>query len=155
MIQNQDTCAIDDLAESGSAVLEFIMIALPLIASALIFFISMHHSGLSQSQGSALAREAVHAFVEAESDAQGYLVVTRLLTAYESSSRMMLDVKSDEITGNRIITHPAQLSFSVHCSRSPCISPSTSVEITIFSDNSQGKVQAIGKARSSVSRWIP
>ena len=70
MIQNQDTCAIDDLAESGSAVLEFIMIALPLIASALIFFISMHYSGLSQSQGSALAREAVHAFVEAESDAQ-------------------------------------------------------------------------------------
>lgn len=155
MIQNHDTCAIDDLAESGSAVLEFVMIALPLIASALIFFISMHHSGLSQSQGSALAREAVHAFVEAESDVQGYLVVTRLLTTYETSSRMMLDVTSDAIPGSRIISHPTRLSFSVHCSRSPCISPSTSVEITIFSDNSQGKVQAIGKAHSSVSRWIP
>ena len=120
--------------ERGSASVEFVALALPLLIPTLIFFTAMSHMSTDKINGSEIARTSVHAFVLAENDYEGYARVASLVNRYQ------------ELKPGR------QLSFAVQCSTRPCITPESVVEVTIFREGDEGRIR-IGSARSSVGRW--
>jgi hypothetical protein len=142
-------------SEVGSATIEFVVFALPLFVASLIFFISMHSSALMQSQGRELAREAVHAFVSARSDREGYVVVARLIQSYESARPSTLDASTGDFPHGEIINRNSPIHFSIRCSSYPCISPSNSVSLQLFRIDESNRRIPIASARSSVSKWTP
>jgi hypothetical protein len=124
-------------SDKGSATVEFVIFVLPLLVSALVFFSLTQQQGIQQSQGRALAREAVQSFIEAPNDIDGYLRVSAILQTHQ------------KISGSK-----GEITFSVTCSSRPCIAPSNRVMISIFSKDDQDREIEIGRAQSSVSRWI-
>jgi hypothetical protein len=142
-------------SEVGSATIEFVIFALPLFIASLIFFVSMHSSGLIQSQGRELARESVHAFVNARSDREGYVVVARLIQSYESARPSTLDASTRDFPHGEIINPNSPIHFSIRCNSYPCISPSNSVSLQLFRIDESNRRIPIASARSSVSKWAP
>ena len=141
--------------DQGSATVEFLILGLPLLVASLLFFVTIHQNGLSQSQGRALAREALHTFVNSANDLDGYLRVGQLIDRYESEKKISLEVKDSEFPDGKLAAGRPMISFTIQCQRYPCISPSNQVSIEIFSNSTDGKRIEIARARSSVSRWIP
>ena len=75
---------IEENEESGSAIVEFLTVALPLFLPALIFFMAMSNTAKREIETIMIARQALHAFLEADSDSQGYSRVNLLIREYKN-----------------------------------------------------------------------
>ena len=110
--------------ESGSAVAEFVLLALPLFIPALLFFISLSNSINSEMESSMLAREAVTTFVGGLNDGQAHAKTRLLLNEYEKLSAKL---SSSNPNSERI-------NYFVRCEATPCITPGAAVNLTLYID---------------------
>jgi len=122
----RDNCNSVSGDESGSAVAEFVLLALPLFIPALLFFISLSNSINSEMESSMLAREAVTTFVSGLDDGQAHAKTRLLLNEYEKLSAKL----SSSNPGSE------RINYLVRCEATPCITPGAAVNLTLYIDYS-------------------
>jgi hypothetical protein len=123
---------IEENEESGSAIVEFLTVALPLFLPALIFFMAMSNTAKREIETIMIARQALHAFLEADSDSQGYSRVNLLIREYKNLGGALYE----------------ELDYEISCSKTPCLTAEGIVEILI---ENGGKNEAI--ARGYADKW--
>jgi hypothetical protein len=106
---------IEENEESGSAIVEFLTVALPLFLPALIFFMAMSNTAKREIETIMIARQALHAFLEADSDSQGYSRVNLLIREYKNLGGALYE----------------ELDYEISCSKTPCLTAEGIVEILI------------------------
>ena len=160
--------------ESGSAVAEFVLLALPLFIPALLFFISLSNSINSEMESSMLAREAVTTFVSGLDDSQAHAKTRLLLNEYEKLSAKQSS--SNPISSSN--PNSERINYYVKCEATPCITPGAAVNLTLYVgysinnelnaitqspawsktpdapiSNSNGSRKAIASATAYVDKW--
>ena len=127
--------------ESGSAVVEFVVLALPLFIPVIIFLSQFATLSNDQFIVRTLARESVRAYILSAND----LSATR--NATETMQRGARELGLDP-------TRIKDLKLGVDCSGIFCISPDNKVEITITLSSKDGKRFSVASARETVSPWV-
>ncbi len=123
--------------EEGSAVLEFVALALPLFIPLFIFLNNYAQTSDAQGNLRTLSREMARAFVTSENDKVAGNV------AYE------VFVKGANVLGYGNSLSNGNLSYSIKCSKSPCISPNSEVLVTLVDKVSQVEISTV----EYVSSW--
>lgn len=118
--------------ESGSAIVEFLTVALPLFLPALIFFMAMSDNAKREIETIMIARQALHAFLEADSDSQGYSRVNLLIREYKNLGGALYE----------------GLDYEISCSKTPCLTAEGIVEILIANGE-----KSEATARGYADKW--
>lgn len=105
--------------EEGSAVLEFVALALPLFIPLFLFLNQYALQSDIESSLRTLSREMARAFVTSENDA----VANRVTFEIFSKGAEILGYQDELTNGN--------LKYSFHCKNNPCISPDNEITITV------------------------
>ena len=128
------------LEERGSASVEFVALAIPLFIPLFIFMNSF--ATVSDAQGSlrTLAREAARGFVTSPSDEDAYSVAQEIVT------------KGGETLGYSDAVRNGELGMQIVCSNRPCISPNSSIRITL-TRKEKGRASVSASAIEYVSPW--
>jgi Flp pilus assembly protein TadG len=113
--------------DSGSASVEFVLLAIPLFLPILIFFSNFAEITDSYSALRTLARESARAFVMSESDGIGYQVASDVVEK-----------------GAAVLGYEGKVTLDIKCSERPCITPNAKVTTTVA-------VQLKGSKKISVS----
>ena len=123
--------------EEGSAIVEFIVLALPLFIPLFIYL--NHYASSSDVQASlrTLSREMARGFVTSENDA----VASRVTFEIFSKGAEALGFSQELASGS--------LTYSFECKNSPCISPNNEIVITLRSSKSETYISTI----EYVSPW--
>jgi hypothetical protein len=123
--------------EEGSAIVEFVALALPLFIPLFIYL--NHYATSSDVQASlrTLGREMARGFVTSENDAVADRVTFEIFS------------KGAEILGFSAELTSGSLTYSYECKNSPCISPNNEIVITLRSGISQTSISTI----EYVSPW--
>ncbi len=125
------------LDQRGSAVLEFVALALPLFIPLFLFLNQYALHSSTESSLRTLSREMARAFVTSENDQ----VANRVTFEVFSRGAEILGFQEELTNGN--------LRYSFHCKNSPCISPNNEITITVQSDIAGRSISAI----EYVSPW--
>lgn len=123
--------------EEGSAVLEFVALALPLFIPLFIFLNTYAQTSDAQGSLRTLSREMARAFVTSENDQVAGAV------AYE------VFVRGANVLGYGKSLNNGNLSYTVRCSSSPCISPNSEVLVTLKEKSAGVEVSTV----EYVSPW--
>ena len=123
--------------QSGSAVLEFIALALPLFIPLFIYLSQYEKSSDAQMSLKTLSREMARAFVTSEND--------------EIAERVTYEVfvKGANILGFGSEITSGSLKYHFECSTHPCISPNSKILISLTSRNVKSEIRAV----EYVSPW--
>jgi hypothetical protein len=127
--------------ESGSAVLEFVALALPLFVPVIIFLSQFSTSSNDEFIVRTLARETVRAYILSSND---------LVAAYNAQKTMEIGARELGLDPKRL----GDLNLAVDCAGIFCISPENKVEVTITLQSKDGKRVSSATARESVSPWV-
>ena len=127
--------------ESGSAVLEFVALALPLFVPAIIFLSSFATASNDEFIVRTLARETVRAYILSNNDLSA--TINARNTMQTGARELGLDPKRID-----------DLHFSIDCAGIFCISPDNKVEVTITLKSKDGKRVSSATARETVSPWV-
>ena len=127
--------------ESGSAVLEFVALALPLFVPVIIFLSQFATSSNDEFIVRTLARETVRAYILSSND---------LVAAYNAQKTMEIGARELGLDPKRL----GDLNLAVDCAGIFCISPENKVEVTITLQSKDGKRVSSATARESVSPWV-
>lgn len=119
---------------SGSASVEFSMLAIPLFIPLFIFMAQFSHSSDAQDSLRTLARESVRAFVSSSNDEIAFGVAEQIIEK-----------------GGAILGHE-DIEVRIICSASPCISPDARVLIRLVSRDSANLKTEVS-AIEFVSPW--
>ena len=119
---------------TGSASVEFSMLAIPLFIPLLIFVVQFSHTTDTQDSLRTLARESVRAFVSSANDEIAYAVAEQIVR------------KGGEILGQE------NIEIRIVCSASPCVSPDSRVIVRLISRN-PANVKIEVSAIEYVSPW--
>ena len=127
--------------ESGSAVVEFVALALPLFVPVIIFL--SHFAGLSNDEFivRTLARESVRAYIMSANDLSATINARNTM----KTGARELGIKEERIK---------DLDLTVDCAGLLCITPDNKVEITITLRSQDGKRVSTATARETVSPWV-
>ena len=127
--------------QSGSAVVEFVALALPLFVPVIIFL--SQFAGLSNDEFivRTLARESVRAYILSAND---------LSATINTRNTMNIGARELGLKEERI----KDLKFTVDCAGLLCITPDNKVEITITLRSQDGKRTSTATARETVSPWV-
>ena len=125
------------VGEEGSAVLEFVILALPLFIPLFIFLNQYSLQSDTESSLRTLSREMARAFVTSENDH----VAERVTFEIFSKGAEILGFGDDLASGN--------LTYSFSCKEMPCISPNNEIVITIQSRKAGRRISAV----EYVSPW--
>jgi hypothetical protein len=133
--------------EEGSAIAEFVLIATPLFIPALLFFLAMHSTATQEMNISHLARQAVRAFVTAESLQLGHQRVKFILDRYSelefensqsTSGKGHLRSESGQSESGQSASESSQskrhygFTYNISCSTEKCLTPGSLVEIKLY-----------------------
>lgn len=123
--------------EEGSAIVEFVVLALPLFLPLFIYL--NQYATTSDAQGAlrTLGREMARGFVTSENDA----VATRVTFEIFSKGAEVLGFSEEVTTGS--------LTYKFDCKNSPCISPNNEIVITLKSEKSGALISTV----EYVSPW--
>jgi hypothetical protein len=127
--------------ESGSAVLEFVALALPLFVPVIIFLSQFATSSNDEFIVRTLARETVRAYILSSND---------LVAAYNAQKTMEIGARELGLDPKRL----GDLNLAIDCAGIFCISPENKVEVTITLQSKDGKRVSSATARESVSPWV-
>ena len=127
--------------ESGSAVLEFVALALPLFVPVIIFLSSFATASNDEFIVRTLARETVRAYILSNNDLSA--TINARNTMQTGARELGLDPKRID-----------DLHFSIDCAGIFCISPDNKVEVTITLKSKDGKRVSSATARETVSPWV-
>lgn len=123
--------------DEGSAIVEFVALALPLFIPLFIFLNSFALKSDAQGTLTTLSREMARGFVTSENDSVAGEV------AYE------IFVKGANVLGYGGELAAGTLTFNIECEHLPCISPNNKIVITVNSSRSKSLVSAV----EYVSPW--
>lgn len=123
--------------EEGSAVLEFVALALPLFIPLFIFLNQYASSSDTQSSLRTLGREMARGFVTSENDQ----VADRVSFEIFSKGADVLGFSKELASGS--------LTYFVRCNKQPCISPKNEIVITLNSRASRTSISTV----EYVSPW--
>ncbi|MEI6870495.1 MAG: TadE family protein [Actinomycetota bacterium] len=121
--------------ESGSASVEFVLLAIPLFLPIFIFMANFAELTDSHAALRTLARESARAFVLSENDATAYRVAAEVVDK-----------------GSVILGYQGLVTLDISCSESPCISPNGRVTATVTS-HLKGTKKVSVSAIEYVSPW--
>ena len=105
-------------SDKGSAVVEFVILAIPLFLPLTFYLTSIHTNSKLSTDMQNLARQAARAYVTSPSEE---LAVPRMNTVLQAFQIILL--KEDGVT--------SVPSFRVECSRQPCLTPNGRVKVTV------------------------
>jgi hypothetical protein len=125
------------VGEEGSAVLEFVILALPLFIPLFIFLNQYSLQSDTESSLRTLSREMARAFVTSENDHVAERVTFEIFS------------KGAEILGFGDDLASENLTYSFSCKERPCISPNNEIVITIQSRKAGRHISAV----EYVSPW--
>lgn len=123
--------------EEGSAVLEFVALALPLFIPLFIFLNQYSLQSDTESSLRTLSREMARAFVSSENDEVAGRVASEVF------------VKGATILGFQRDVDEGDMNFIFKCKHQPCISPDNEIMISIHSKRAERTITAI----EYVSPW--
>lgn len=123
--------------EEGSAVVEFVVLALPLFIPLFIYLNQYAATSDAQSSLRTLSREMARGFVTSENDQ----VASRVTFEIFSKGADVLGFSDELASGS--------LSYSFECKNSPCISPNNEIVITLRSAKSDTSISTV----EFVSPW--
>ena len=126
--------------ESGSAVVEFVALAIPLFIPIFIYLNSFVSVSGNESIIRVLAREGVRAYVASDNDYAGRAV---------SEQAISLIAKNLGLSNNEIDS----LAVSYQCSRLPCLSANSRIRLTISYLDAQSHRVIEASAQENVSPW--
>jgi hypothetical protein len=138
--------------EEGSAIAEFVLIATPLFIPALLFFLAMHSTATQEMNITHLARQAVRAFVTAESLQLGHQRVKFILDRYSelefensqsTSGKGHLRSESGQSESGQSASVQSTsessqskrhygFTYNISCSAEKCLTPGSLVEIKLY-----------------------
>ena len=127
-----------DRDEEGSAVVEFVLIALPLFLPALLFFSSLHATARTEIDLSNLARQSLRAFVTAENLSTGHQRVKFILNEFS---------KIDSGNG---------FTYNISCGSEKCLTPGSLVRIELyraFNGEVDRTRKSVAVAQGYVDKW--
>jgi Flp pilus assembly protein TadG len=127
--------------ESGSAVVEFVALALPLFIPVIIFLSQFASLSNDEFIVRTLARESVRAYILSANDLSATLNARNTM----KTGARELGLKEERIK---------DLNFTVDCAGLLCITPDNKVEITITLRSQDGKRVSTATARETVSPWV-
>ena len=127
--------------ESGSAVVEFVALALPLFVPIIIFLSQFAALSNDEFIVRTLARESVRAYILSANDLSATLNARNTM----NTGARQLGLKEERIK---------DLNFKVDCAGLLCITPANRVEITITLRSQDGKRVSTATARETVSPWV-
>jgi len=127
--------------ESGSAVVEFVALALPLFVPVIIFLSQFAALSNDEFIVRTLARESARAYIFSAND---------LSATINARNTMKIGARELGLKEERI----NDLSFTVDCAGILCITPDNKVEITIKLRSQDGKRVSTATARETVSPWV-
>lgn len=127
--------------ESGSAVVEFVALALPLFVPVIIFLSQFASLSNDEFIVRTLARESVRAYILSANDLSATINARNTI----KTGARELGLKEERIK---------DINFTVDCAGLLCISPDNKVEITITLRSQDGKRVSTATARETVSPWV-
>ena len=127
--------------QSGSAVVEFVALALPLFVPVIIFLSQFAALSNDEFIVRTLARESVRAYILSTNDFNATLNARNTM----KTGARELGLKEERIK---------DLNFTVDCAGLICITPENKVEITITLRSQDGKRVSTATARETVSPWV-
>ena len=127
--------------EKGSAIVEFVILAIPLFIPIFIYLASFASLSGNEAIVRTLAREALRAYVVSENDHAGREV-----------SAQALAVIADHLglTDGEIDT----LSARYQCSKNPCLSANGRIRLTISFIDSRSRRTIEASAQEHISPWM-
>jgi Flp pilus assembly protein TadG len=126
--------------ENGSAIVEFVIFALPLFIPLALYLTSVNQLSTIQSDANNYARQLARVYVTSTSKEDLPARIEELNSAFE-----------DSIFSRDKVQSPPQI--SVECSTDPCLSPNSRVSVNIELTSIDGKVRATARASQSVDAW--
>ncbi|MEI7540461.1 MAG: hypothetical protein WCJ89_03165 [Actinomycetes bacterium] len=128
------------LNESGSAIVEFVALAIPLFIPIFIYLNSFASVSGNEAVIRVLAREGVRAYVSSDNDYEGRAVSAQAVQLIAKH----LGLASAEID-----------SLNVHyeCSRLPCLSANSRIRLTISYTDLQSHRTIEASAQENISPW--
>ncbi|CAB4706884.1 MAG: hypothetical protein F2672_04625 [Actinobacteria bacterium] len=126
--------------ETGSAIIEFIILALPLFVPLVIFLSSTNESAQIQYEARNFARQVARVYVTSPSQDLTGSRIAALVDAFAKSSFVV----------NKIDLPPK---IQIQCSLSPCLSPNGRIEIEVELTSSINQISATAKASQTVDAW--
>jgi len=127
--------------ENGSAIVEFVALALPLFVPVIIFLSQFAALSNDEFIVRTLARESVRAYILSANDLSATVNARNTI----KTGARELGLKEERIK---------DLNFTVDCAGLLCITPDNKVEITITLRSQDGKRISTATARETVSPWV-
>ena len=127
--------------QNGSAVVEFVALALPLFVPVIIFLSQFATLSNDEFIVRTLARESVRAYILSANDLSATINARNTM----KTGAQELGLKEERIK---------DLDFIVDCAGLLCITPENKVEITITLRSQDGKRVSTATARETVSPWV-
>ena len=127
--------------ESGSAVVEFVALAIPLFIPIFIYLNTFASVSGNEAIVRTLAREALRAYVASDSDHSGREVSAQALSVIAVN----LGLTSIEI---------GTLSARYDCSKSPCLSSNGRIRLTVSYIDAQSHRTVEASAQEHISPWM-
>ena len=129
------------VSEDGSAIVEFVLVAIPLFLPIILFLNSFADVSDKEAIARSLARESVRGFALSHGDLAGYSAAQKIAT----DGGLALGLSEKEV---------GSLKVHIRCSSWPCITPRNRVSITISFTSSDGHREIRATAEELLSPWI-
>jgi Flp pilus assembly protein TadG len=129
-------------SDSGSAIVEFVALAIPLFIPIFIYLNHFSSVSVNQEIARSMAREVLRVYVISQDES-----AARNL----SSQATNLLARQWKLTDSEV----ASLQIQMDCSRTPCLSANGRIKLTIsFTDEQTGRVVS-ASAQEHLSPWLP
>jgi len=127
-------------AEEGSAILEFLILAIPLFVPLIIYLTSLNQSAQIEYEARNFARALARAYVTSPSQELTAPRIQAVTSAFAANSFIL----------NKIDSPPK---VQISCSANPCLTPDGKIEVTVILSSSSSKKVASAKATQTVDAW--
>ena len=126
--------------ESGSAIIEFVALAIPLFIPVFIYLNSFASVSGNEAVIRVMAREGVRAYAASDSDYSGRVVSEQVIQLIAQH----LGLTSSEIKS---------INVNYECSRLPCLSANSRIRLTISYIDSKSHRTIEASAQENISPW--
>jgi hypothetical protein len=126
--------------ESGSAIVEFVALAIPLFIPVFIYLNSFASVSGNEAIIRVMAREGVRAYAASDSDYSGRVVSEQVIELIAQH----LGLTSSEIKS---------INVNYECSRLPCLSANSRIRLTISFVDSRSHRTIKASAQENISPW--
>lgn len=127
--------------EEGSAVIEFVLLAIPLFIPIILFMSSFADISDKELIARTVARESVRGFVLSRGDVSAHAAAHQIAT---DGARAM-GLSREEISSMKI---------DIQCEKWPCITPRNRISITVTFYSNQAHREISATAQEVLSPWV-